>query len=42
LATSIRRPTLLGWAFPFLLPARHAVFTPILRVPWVCTASATG
>ena len=42
LATSIRRPTLLGWAFPFLLPARHAGFAPIMRVPELCTVRTAG
>ena len=40
--TKIQRPTVLGWAFPFLLPANHAGFAPILRVPGVGTDWATG
>ena len=38
LATKIQRPTVLGWAFSFLLPANHAGFAPILRVPGVGTS----
>jgi len=33
LATKIQRPTVLGWAFSFLLPANHAGIPPVLRVP---------
>ena len=32
-STKIQRPTVLGWAFPFLLFARHAGVRAILRVP---------
>ena len=42
LATKIQRPTVLSWAFSFLLPANHAGFAPILRVPGVGTVWATG
>ena len=42
LATKIQRPTPLGWASPFLLPANYAGFAPILRVPGLCTVWATG
>ena len=38
--TKIQRPTVLSWAFSFLLPANHAGFAPILRVPGVGIVSA--
>ena len=36
LATKIQRPTVLSWAFSFLLPANYAGMVPILRVPEAC------
>ena len=30
-ATKIQRPTVLGWAFSFLLPASYAGIAPVLR-----------
>ncbi len=40
-STTISRPTVLGWAFPILLPARHAGFSSIMRVPTVGGQGAT-
>ena len=34
-STTIQRPTVLSWAFSFVLPAEHAGFPHILRVPGV-------
>jgi len=42
LATKIQRPTVLSWAFSFLVPAGHAGFAPILRVPGVGSVPADG
>ena len=36
LATTIQRPTFLGWAFSFVLPPEHAGQRPILRVLGGC------
>ncbi len=40
--TKIQRPTVLSWAFSFVLSANHAGFAPILRVPGVRTTWAEG
>ena len=43
LATRIQRPTVLGWAFSFVLPASHAGFPLILRVrPGSCGLAGTS
>ena len=43
LSTKIQRPTVLSWAFSFVLPACHAGFPHILRVrPGSCGLAGTS